>query len=174
MLQRLGIVLLLFISACTPGTFAPGSRANPIRSSVTETAKVSQNSDVFVVTPGPIRSASRTQINDAFGRITNSYDPVKGQKDSIEVYWFRIEKVSAPEGMDVTLVSQKAVREVGEVGQRGFTVFDSLELTFNVRVKSSVPLGSYSILVTLINPENGLVNSAMTGSALLRLQVVAP
>jgi hypothetical protein len=172
MIRKIGIGLLLcfFVSACTPGAFGPGTRGNPIRSTIIKVAKIPQNSEIFLLTDGPIRSATRTQADKALDPLTPSGRPVQGQKFSADVFWFKTGKITTAPGIEVTLVAQKATREIGEVGNTSYGIIDTLELVFGVKVPSNVPVGDYPVLVELINVDD----ASRTGAAFMSIQVVAP
>ena len=150
----LSLLLSLFAVSCAPGAFGPGSRANPVRSSFDEIVEIRQNSEVFVLVNGPIRLATRKQADQALDSLTSAVRPQTGQKFKADVVWFRVQNVLAPMGTEVILVRQTAIREVGEVGTSSFSIFDSVELVFSVKVASNVPVGSFPISVELVNVDN--------------------
>ena len=150
----LSLLLSLFAVSCAPGAFGPGSRANPVRSSFDEIVEIRQNSEVFVLVNGPIRLATRKQADQALDSLTSAVRPQTGQKFKADVVWFRVQNVLAPKGTEVILVRQTAIREVGEVGTSSFSIFDSVELVFSVKVASNVPVGSFPISVELVNVDN--------------------
>ena len=171
MIRKFGIGLLLCVlmASCTPGAFGPGTRGNPIRVTFLKSVNVPQNSEIFLATDGPIRSATRTQADKALNSGISGR-PVQGQKFSADVFWFKTGKITTAPGIEVTLVSQKATREVGEVGVTSYGIIDSLELVFGVKVPSNVPVGEYPVLVELINVDD----SSKTGVAFMSIAVVAP
>jgi hypothetical protein len=172
MIRKIGIGLLLcfLMASCTLGAFGPGTRGNPIRSSFREFAKVVQNAETFLITDGPIRAATRTQADKALSSLIPSGRPTQGQKFSADVFWFKTGEISTAPGIEVKLMSQKATREVGEVGVTSFGIIDSVELVFGVKVASNVPVGKYPIIVDLTNVDD----STRTGAALMSIEVVVP
>ena len=156
------LLLSLFAVSCAPGAFGPGSRASPIRNSIEDITEIRQNSEVFLLVNGPIRLATRKQADQALDPLTSTIRPQTGQKFKADVVWFRVKNVLAPKGTEVILVRQTAIREVGEVGTTSFSIFDSVELVFSVKVASNVPVSSFPISVELINVDNVQGTGAVT------------
>jgi hypothetical protein len=169
MMYRVLLVLSLLFAACSPASFGPGSRSNPLRSSISEIAKVSQNAETFVVTNGPISAISRSQADKALDPVTNNRNPTKGQKFSADVFWFRVNKVTTAPGIEVGLVAQTANREVTDVGTTTFSIRDSVDLVFSLKVASSVAPGRYPVIVELTNVDN----ASSIGLVLMSVEVVA-
>jgi hypothetical protein len=169
MIYRLLLVFSLVFVACSPAAFGPGSRANPLRSSITEAAKTPQNAETFIITNGGLFGISRTQADKALDPVTDSRNPQKGQKFTAEVSWFRTGRITTVTGIEVKLVAQTAVREVTDVGTTTFSIRDSVDLVFSVKVPATVPAGKYPILVEMINTES----ASNLSLAFLSIEVVA-
>ena len=169
-LLSLSVLLSLFAVSCAPGAFGPGSRANPLRVSVTDAATVPQNSEKFFITSGPIRAISNKIRDEALAGLTSYTNPKQGDKVSADVFWFRVDKAATVQGVEVTLVRQTATREVGDVGSSTFSILDSVDLVIGIKVPSNTPVGSYPVSVSLLNSSTG----ASAGTLFLTLVVTAP
>lgn len=172
MLKPLALSLLLSLLAvsCAPGAFGPGTRGNPVRLSFNDAATVPQNSERFFVITGPIRAISNKLRDEALGGLTSYTNPKQGEKASTDVFWFRVDKVSTVKGVEVGLVRQTATREIGEVGTTTFSILDSVDLVFAIKVPSSVAVGTYPVSIALLNSSTNV----SAGTALVTLTVTAP
>lgn len=169
MIYKMLGLLLLFV-ACSPASFGPGSRANPLRTSIAQSAKAPQNAETFVVTGGPMGIISRSQADKALDPVTNNRNPQKGQKFTADVFWFRVGKVTTIPGITVSLVSQTATREITDVGATTYSLRDTVDLVFSVKVDSSVKVDDYPVLVELSNVDS----PSAVSLAFLNIDVVAP
>jgi hypothetical protein len=169
MIYRALLVLSLFFVACSPASFGPGSRSNPLRTSISEVAKLPQNAETFIVTSGPMGLITRNQADKALDVLTNNRNPSKGQRVTADVFWFRQGKVTTAPGIDVTLVAQTAAREITDVGATTFSIRDSVDLVFSAKVSASVPVGRYPIIVELSNVDN----SSSIGAIFMSIEVLA-
>ena len=68
------------------------------------------------------------------------------------------------------MVAQKATREIGDVGTATFSLFDSVELVFGVKVASNARLGPVFILLELVNVDD----SSNSAPAFLSVDITAP
>jgi hypothetical protein len=173
MFRNLIVVLAFFVLVgCTPSFLAPGTRANPIPTSIATVAKVKVG-EVFVKATGPAGILSDEIVDDPNLRFSFNEITLNAQKRT-SVRWVEKIGLRAPEGWEFDIVAQEAIITVTQVRptQTGVSYRTSitLDLVVNVKIPAEAKVGTYLAVMTVAE-----VNKRQnTGSVFLNLEVQKP
>jgi hypothetical protein len=150
--QFWAILAFLALAGCAPVSFGPGSRANPIPTSITTVAKVKAG-EVFVKAIGPAGLLSDNIFTQPGLQFTSFNEIKLGASKRIAVNWVEQINLRAPQGWQFDIVYQEGVSTIIQVvptatGVSYRTAF-SLELVVSVKIPAEVQPGVYPALMTI-------------------------
>jgi hypothetical protein len=153
MIRRfLAILVFCVLAGCAPVSFGPGSRANPIPTSITTVAKVKAG-EVFVKAVGPAGLLSDGIFTQPGLEFTSFNEIQLGAAKRIAVNWVEQINMRAPQGWEFDIVYQEGVSTITQVTptatgvsyRRTFT----LELVVRVKIPAGTQPGVYPALMTI-------------------------
>jgi hypothetical protein len=168
-------ILLAFcvLVGCTPSFLAPGTRANPIPTSIVTVAKVKAG-EVFVKVSGPAGVLSDEIVDDPSLRFANINEITLNAQKRTSVRWVEKIGLRAPEGWEFDIVAQEAIITVTQVRptQTGVSYRTSitLDLVVSVKVPTEAKLGSYLAVMTVAE----VGKRQNSGSVFFNLEVQKP